>query len=63
MNKKIITGECSSCESTYDINYMEELTSDDYPQFCPFCGETIDELTESSYIEYEDDLDDEDKWN
>jgi hypothetical protein len=61
MNKEV-TGECSSCESTYDVQYMEELTSEDYPQFCPFCGESIDELTESDYIEDEDDLDKE-EWD
>jgi hypothetical protein len=61
MNKEV-TGECSSCESTYDVQYMEELTSEDYPQFCPFCGESIDELTESDYIEDEDDLDNE-EWD
>ena len=53
---KEITGECHSCESSYDIQYMEELTSSEYPEFCPFCGEHIDELTESDYIEDEDDL-------
>ena len=59
---KEVTGECHSCESSYDIQYMEELTSEDYPQFCPFCGESIDELTESDYIEDEDDLDNE-EWD
>ena len=59
---KSITGDCQSCESSYDITYMEELTSEEYPQFCPFCGETIDEITESDYIEDEDDLDNE-EWD
>jgi hypothetical protein len=61
MNKSV-TGECHNCESSYDVVYMEELTSEDYPQFCPFCGETIEELTESDYIEDEDDLDNE-EWD
>jgi hypothetical protein len=59
---KSITGDCQSCESSYDITYMEELTSEEYPQFCPFCGEAIDEITESDYIEDEDDLDNE-EWD
>jgi hypothetical protein len=62
MVTKSVTGECLNCESTYDIQYMEELTSEEYPEFCPFCGEPIEELTESEYIEDEDDLD-EDEWD
>lgn len=62
MSTKEVTGECHNCESSYDIQYMEELTSAEYPEFCPFCGEAIDELTESDYIEDEDDLDNE-EWN
>ena len=62
MSTKTITAECNSFESSYDVEYMEELTSADYPEFCPFCGEPIDELTESDYIEDDSDLDDE-EWN
>ena len=54
---KTITAECSSCESTYDIIYQEQLVSEEYPEICPFCGEPIQELTESEYIEDEDDMD------
>jgi hypothetical protein len=59
---KEITAECHNCESSYDITYMEELTSQEYPEFCPFCGESIDELSESDYIEDEDDMD-KDEWD
>jgi len=59
---KSVTGDCQSCESSYDITYMEELTSEEYPEFCPFCGEPISELTESDYIEDENDLDNE-EWD
>ena len=60
---KTITGECHNCESSYDVIYMEELTSEEYPEFCPFCGEPIDELSESDdYIDDEDDLD-KDEWD
>lgn len=59
---KVVTGECLNCESSYDVQYVEELTSEEYPEFCPFCGEPIEELTESDYID-DDDLDEDDlKW-
>jgi NAD-dependent SIR2 family protein deacetylase len=60
--EKTITAECSSCESSYDVEYVQELTSEEYPEFCPFCGEPIDELSESNYIE-DDELDNDDKWD
>ena len=60
MNKSV-TGECLNCESSFDVTYREEFVSEEYPQFCPFCGEAIDELSEE-YIE-DDDLDEDDlKW-
>jgi hypothetical protein len=40
---------------------MQELVSDEYPEFCPFCGEKIDELSEE-YIEDDDDSDNE-EWD
>lgn len=60
--EKSITAECHNCESSYEVNYVEELTSEEYPQFCPFCGEPVDELSESEYIEDDDNLDI-DEWN
>ena len=62
MSTKTITAECHNCESSYDITYMEELVSEQYPEICPFCGETIDALSEENYIEDEDDMDN-DEWN
>lgn len=54
MKTTIITGECESCDSTYDVEYMEELASKEIPMFCPFCGEEIEEII----VNYdEDDLD------
>jgi hypothetical protein len=41
---------------------MEELVSEELPEFCPFCGETIDSLSEDEYIE-DDELNDEEKWD
>ena len=62
MTQKQLSGECLSCESSYDVNYMEELVSEELPEFCPFCGETIDSISEDEYID-EDDESDEDKWD
>jgi hypothetical protein len=61
MTQKSITADCSNCESTFGVDYVEELVSEQYPEFCPFCGEGIEEINES-YIEDEDDLDDE-QWD
>ena len=56
MTQKQLSGECTSCESTYTVIFMEEMVSQDLPEICPFCGETIDELSEN-YIEDDDELD------
>jgi hypothetical protein len=56
MTNKQVSGECLSCESTYQVAYVEELVSQEYPEHCPFCGEVIEELTDD-YIEEEDELD------
>jgi len=61
MNEKSVTGECLNCESSYNIQYVEELVSEEYPEHCPFCGEPIEELSED-YIEDEDDSDDGEEW-
>lgn len=57
-----MTGDCSNCESTYSIEFMEELVSEEFPEYCPFCGETIDELSEE-YVEEDDDPEDENRWD
>ena len=62
MTNKSMTGDCSSCESTYNIEFTEELVSEEFPEYCPFCGETIDELSEE-YIEEDDDPEDENRWD
>ena len=61
MNERSVSGECSSCESTYNVQFLEELVSQEYPEHCPFCGEIIEEIQEE-YIEDEND-DDTDKWD
>lgn len=62
MVNKQITGECLSCESSYSVEYTQELVSEEYPEFCPFCGEPIEELTEE-YIDDEDFDDLDNKWD
>jgi hypothetical protein len=62
MSTKTITAECDNCESSYEVLYMEELVSEQYPEFCPFCGEPIESLSEEEYID-DDELNDEDKWD
>jgi hypothetical protein len=62
MTQKQLSGECSSCESTYSIAYMEEMVSQDLPEYCPFCGEIIEELSED-YIEDDDDDMDNGEWD
>ena len=59
MSQKLITADCMSCESGFELSYMEELTSSEYPQFCPFCGESIEDITDE-YIEGDGDFGDED---
>jgi NAD-dependent SIR2 family protein deacetylase len=61
MTQKIMSGDCSNCESTYSIEYMEEMVSQELPEHCPFCGEVIQELSED-YIEEDDELDNE-EWD
>jgi hypothetical protein len=62
MTNKSMSGDCSSCESTYLIDFTEELVSEQLPEYCPFCGEQIEELTES-YIEDDEDSEDDGKWD
>ena len=61
MTNKSLSGDCLSCESTYSVSYMEEMVSQELPEYCPFCGEQIEELSED-YIEDDDELEDE-EWD
>ncbi len=57
--EKLVSAECSSCESTYEVSYVEEIVSSDLPEHCPFCGEAIEDLSISEdYIEDSDDMED-----
>jgi predicted nucleic acid-binding Zn-ribbon protein len=62
MTNKILSGDCLSCESTYSVEFVQEMVSQDLPQHCPFCGEIIEELSEE-YIEDEDDEMDNGEWD
>jgi DNA-directed RNA polymerase subunit RPC12/RpoP len=60
MQEKTISGDCSECESTYNVTYITELASDEYPQHCPFCGSQIEEVVDE-YID-DDDFDENEEW-
>ena len=63
MIEKLVTAECSECESIFEITYSRELVSEDVPCFCPFCGEKIEDVREEEYEdEDEDDLYDQEAW-
>jgi predicted nucleic acid-binding Zn-ribbon protein len=57
MTTKLLNGECLNCESSYNVQYIQELVSQDYPEHCPFCGEIIEELQEEYIEDDEDELD------
>jgi hypothetical protein len=61
MSEKHVNGECSSCESSFHVAYVEELVSSDLPEHCPFCGEQIEDISES-YIEDDSDEEDAGEW-
>jgi hypothetical protein len=62
MTEKLITAECENCESSFELAYTEELVSDPIPNYCPFCGDPIDNIQEE-YIN-EDELDEDDeRWD
>jgi hypothetical protein len=57
MTNKVLSGDCLNCESQYSVEFMEEEVSQDLPEYCPFCGSEIEELTEECVEEDDDDLD------
>jgi hypothetical protein len=61
MSVKTTVGSCHECESSFDIHYAEELVSQEMPEYCPFCGEAIDDIQEE-YIDEEDDFDENEEW-
>ena len=45
------------------IYYTDMMASKEYPEYCPFCGEFIEELSEDYIEESEDEFDDEETWH
>ena len=58
--QKTIYGECGDCESTFNVVYNEMMSSKEYPEYCPFCGEPIEEISEESFEE--DEFEEEDEY-
>ena len=50
MRNKNLNGECANCESTYSVQFVEELVSQELPEHCPFCGEVIEELDRAGLL-------------
>lgn len=60
--EKIVTAECSECESIFELTYSKELVSGEIPCFCPFCGEKIENVTEEEVEDEDDQLYDDEEW-
>lgn len=61
MPERNVSVECENCESTFEVQYLEELVSDELPAFCPFCGEQTDNVSED-YIDDDELADENDEW-
>jgi NAD-dependent SIR2 family protein deacetylase len=54
---------CNNCESEYFLKYFFEKVTNE-PQYCPFCGEEIEEDYEDDEDEEEEDnFEDDDRYN
>lgn len=65
MEQKFVSGECASCESSFGVQYIAEMASQDYPEYCPFCGDAISEVMEEVDEDEdwtEEDWSEEDDW-
>ena len=58
---RVVSGECKGCESYFDLSFEDKLVSQE-PEYCPFCGEAIDEPKED-YIEDDEDFDENEEWD
>ena len=56
---RVVSGECTNCESYFDLSFEENLVSQE-PEYCPFCGEVIEEMED--YIEDDDDFENDEEW-
>jgi NAD-dependent SIR2 family protein deacetylase len=59
MPDRDLTADCLSCESTYNIQYSTEMTSEETPLSCPFCGEVIEDYIDDEQEEEDDGWDEE----
>ena len=39
-----ITIDCEGCDSVFTLEFKEDKVTQEYPEYCPFCGEIIEEL-------------------
>lgn len=60
MPTKTLTGECMNCESYFELGFTTELVAND-PEYCPFCGEIIEDSMEE-YIEDDEFTDGDEEW-
>lgn len=60
MITKNIIGGCNSCESYFSVEFQIEMVSQEMPEYCPFCGEHLEEISEE-FIE--DDEIEEEEWD
>jgi endogenous inhibitor of DNA gyrase (YacG/DUF329 family) len=63
MLEKLLTADCSECESRYEIAFIEVEASTEIPEFCPFCGSKIDDITLQSEEDDELDIDGGQEWD
>jgi PHP family Zn ribbon phosphoesterase len=62
MSEKYIVADCIQCESNYELTYATEVTSAELPEFCPFCGEVIEQENIKDESHEDEDEEDEDEW-
>ena len=62
MSNKQVNAQCDSCESLYSVIFATEVSSEETPEYCPFCGEKIEMYDEESMDEETDDYSDE-EWD
>ena len=56
MKNKIFKAACLQCESDYIVHFIDAFVDGD-PNYCPFCGSEVDDISEE-YIDGEDNEDD-----
>ena len=53
--------ECKNCEQKYKLVYEE--TIEEEPDYCPFCGDLVEDVYKDFEDDEDDDWDDDDEWN